>query len=88
MWDEAFFWHLSSNLPQDDEKLMSVLQYRYEHRGKLVVTHMAEEIGIQRMRCYDIFKRAVPHGLMDENEKALTPKGIKLVEDWLESTED
>ena len=87
MWDEALFWNLSSNLPQNDERLMSVMQYLYEHRGKLVVSQMAEELGIQRTRCYAIFKRALLHGLMDEDEKALTPKGIRLVDDRLEGAD-
>lgn len=84
MWNEAFFWHLSSNLPQDDEPLMAVLQYLHEHVGKVVVAAMARELGILRPRCYAIFDRAAFHGLIDKTEKELTPKGQKLIQDWLE----
>jgi Mn-dependent DtxR family transcriptional regulator len=84
MWNEAFFWSLSGNLPQDDETLMAVLLYLREHEGKINVAAMARELGIQRPRCYGIFDRAAFHGLLDKGEKRLTPKGIKLVEGWLE----
>jgi len=83
MWDEAFFWSLSSNLVQDDEPLMRILCYLYEHTGKLNVKKMAAELGIGRTRVYPIFDRATAHGLLDPQQRTLTPKGTELVEKQL-----
>jgi len=80
MWDDGFVWDTSSELPQDDDRLVAVLRYLHSLEGKLNVSEMAVRLGIRRAGCYDVFKRAAFHGFMNEKERTLTLKGIALIE--------